>query len=670
MVSLNEILGFIQSGAMMLSLIISGIEKSHMVEEIQDNKTGLIPSKEVKDQDADGPIKNNVCQTEACSRAAKDLLASIDKTVDPCNDFFAYSCNNWIKSHPLPADKASVSTFSVLGDVLKTQLLGVLNETTELNPSKAKTAVRKFFQLCATNEDQQQFQTDELEPILMALKNAVYEWPAVTSRQWNYSATQPLADYLRRLSIYYAVHPLVDLSRGSSPQTNLNQTRIGSDAQGVVEWKTFLANISQANVILRNAQLSFRKMTIQQLEADYFSKSAFAKNFTAFLQSVVTGYNSTFQINGQLSVYVENPEAFRQLDERLLGMENNVTAQRNLINYLGWTLLYEYNDILPRVLREFVEAFERKITGKAQQPPRWKDCIDTAGQLFSQPLGALYTEKIVPQEARTRVQQMVKDLREAFREIITNTTWMQAATRDQALAKLGNMEEYELYPDFFLDTSQLDADYNEINLNASLLDLSVYARTMEMRKQIRYLVQAPSRRELIDRMAPTAQVNAFYEPSTNALAILAGISQSPFFHPDIPDYVNYARLGAVIGHEITHGFDDTGSTYDKDGNLQNWWTTDDRQAYDDRAAGIVHQYDAYRSDVGMNINGNLTQGENIADSGGFKAALLAYRKRTRDRGPINSCQDLKVNQSNKCFSCHLAIFGVATTGPKCKSFSC
>ncbi|XP_055340459.1 neprilysin-4-like isoform X2 [Paramacrobiotus metropolitanus] len=651
---IGDILGCIQSLAMMLSIVISGLptvmnttnEKFEIGTKSPVSVGHGVPTVTAK------TTNTNVCESAMCRRAGQDLLSSLDTKVDPCEDFFAYTCNNWIKSHPMPADKASVSLMQEMDDTATEQLRGVLNDTASENIFRSKAVVKDFFKKCVNEES---INDDGVSFALKAFTETIGQWPAINPA-WK-DTTVPIADYLFRLSALYNARHLVQLSvdhslsnssqmliflgvdsgfekdivdgptldlyvngtldmfsgvvetllKSTNASTILNRTSLQNDAASVVEWMTFLANISLPAATARNPKQAYANMTVAHFQSR----------------------NVTYPITSDTEIYVTNPDAFMALDNRLLKLENDPAARRGLMNFLGWRLLDMYSYTLPFFIRKFFEEYSRKITGMDEQQPRWKDCIGYVSVLFPVPTGALYVDKAVSKEARTSLQKMVKDLKAAMREIIGSTTWMGSKTKEHAIAKLDNIAEFELYSDSFSDPAKLDRDYGQAQSNASLFELARFGKNLNYLTVVRRLDRVPTRLELMETAMATSEVNAFYENSINGIAILAGISQYPYFDAELPEYINYAGMGAVVGHELTHGFDDTGAMFDKDGNLRDWWTAADKAEYDRKATGVVQQYNAYES-FGLHVNGNLTQGENIADGGGFKAALLAYRKLERD----------------------------------------
>ncbi|XP_055340460.1 neprilysin-1-like [Paramacrobiotus metropolitanus] len=678
MLSVGEILDHIQSLAMMVSVVISGWQTGK-------NATGQNVHNNIKSPESIGHSAHNgttkatksaVCESPTCLRAGQELLSSIDPNVDPCEDLFAYTCNNWIKSHPVPSDKQSVSILSEMGDIVNEQLLGVLYATASEKIFKSKAMVKDFFKKCV-NEDG--INADGMTFVQNALTETIGQWPPITPA-WNDKSPQ-ITSYLYRLSKLYNARSLIQLNVDKSLHNSsqmvlylgidsgfekeivnglmldvsvngtldmvsnvissllhsknltgvIDERSILNDATSIVEWEIFLANISLPAVVARKLNKAFINMTFAELQSRYFSKSSVAKNFRDLLENMISSGNFTYQITPDMDIYVTNPAAFQALDNRLLQLESDPRGQRGLITFLGWRLLDLYSSTLPFSVRRFFEEYSRLITGMEEQEPRWKDCISYASELFPLPVGALYTDAAVPKEARASLQKMIKDLKAAMREMIDGTSWMSRATKEEALAKLDNMAEFVLYPDWFVDPAKLDHDYSEIKSNASLFELSRFGMNLQYQKEIRRLEDPPTRLEMLESLMVTSDVNAFYEPNINGIGILAGISQYPYFDAELPEYFNYAGMGTTVGHEFTHGFDDAGSMFDKDGNLRDWWTPADKAKYDQKASEVIQQYDMYESyTTGIHVNGNLTQGENIADGGGFKAAFLAYRKLERD----------------------------------------
>ena len=372
----------------------------------------------------------------------------------------------------------------------------------------------------------------------------------------------------------------------------------------VMEVETRLAKAFRSNVELRDPEANYNKMSMEQLKNDYPS----------------------FEWDTFLSGY-----GLKDVKEIIIGQPNSLKESADVIAtlpidkqriYLQWKVI----DDAATTLSDEIEAqnfdfFSRTMRGVQEQQPRWKRAVNVVGGVLGEAVGQMYVEKYFPAEAKARMQELVANLQKVLGERIQNLDWMSEATKAKALEKLSTFTVKIGYPDKWKDYSNLDIKNDSYYENAK-------------RASKWYIEDMMSRYgKPVDRdewfMTPQT-VNAYYNPTTNEICFPAGILQYPFFDMNADDAFNYGAIGVVIGHEMTHGFDDQGRQYDKDGNLKDWWTEEDAQKFTDRAQVIIDFFNSIEVTDGLHGNGSLTQGENIADHGGLKIAYQAFKKATQD----------------------------------------
>ena len=371
-------------------------------------------------------------------------------------------------------------------------------------------------------------------------------------------------------------------------------------ATSVMSLETYLAGHMLSRVQLRDPQATYHKMKLA--EAGALTPGL---DWSAYLAA--TGAPQFAEVN------VTQPEFFQHFD-RLLN-NASVAFWRD---YLRWQVVHGMAPFLGEpFVRENFEFFGRTLTGQQEMRERWKRVVAVSDANIGEALGQLYVAAYFPPEAKVRMEQMVANLRAALRERIQTLEWMDAPTKARALVKLGAFHAKIGYPDKWRDYSALRIDRGPYVLN--------YLRAQAFDRQ-RLLAQIGGP---VDRsewfMSPPA-VNAYYAPDRNEIVFPAGYLQPPFFDPQGDDAPNYGGIGTSIGHEMTHGFDDSGRQYDGDGNLVDWWTPGSAAKFTERAQGIVKQFSAYTVLDGLHLNGELTQGENIADLGGVRIAYAALQK--------------------------------------------
>jgi putative endopeptidase len=312
------------------------------------------------------------------------------------------------------------------------------------------------------------------------------------------------------------------------------------------------------------------------------------------------------------SVNVADPDFFRSLDTLL-----TTVPIGDWRTYLRWHFLAAAEPWLDS--RFVAEDFrmESVLTGTKQMLPRWQRCVRITDQSMGEALGQAYLARAFSPEAKARALAMVRNMEAVLRDDLGTLSWMSPATRQQAIAKLDAYLNKVGYPDTWRDYSKLDVSRRPFVQNF------LAAADFDFARRINKIGRPPDRMEWT--MSPPT-VNAYYNPSINEVVMPAGILQPPFFDPQAPDAVNYGGIGAAIGHEMTHGFDDQGRKFDAQGNLHDWWTADDAKGFQERAQGIVDQFNNYTVNDSLHVNGKLTQGENIADLGGLKIAYAALER--------------------------------------------
>jgi predicted metalloendopeptidase len=361
-----------------------------------------------------------------------------------------------------------------------------------------------------------------------------------------------------------------------------------------------LARASLTRVLLRNPQASYHKIKATEL-----AKTTGDLDWPAFFAA--TGAPKFDELN------LAHPEFFKGFATTL-----RETPVRDWQAYLSWRLLRETAPYLSApIVRENFRFYSGVIAGVTEQKPRWRRVATTIDEQIGDALGQLYVAEYFPPEAKARVLKLVEDLRAALADRINAAAWMDQPTKLKALEKLNAFGVKMGYPDKWKDYRALKIDRGAYVLNV------LRAQEFAVRRNLDKLGQPVDKTEWT--MTPPT-VNARYSASLNDILFPAGILQPPFFDAKADDAVNYGAIGAVIGHEMSHGFDDSGRQYDAQGNLTDWWTPESATAYKARAAAIVKQFSGYTVLDGLHLKGELTQGENIADLGGLKIAFAALQK--------------------------------------------
>ena len=560
-------------------------------------------------------------------------VSNMDTTVSACQNFFQYADGGWVRKNPIPAAYASWGRFNELSDRNQEQLRQILEDAAKSNAAKG-TNEQKIGDYYASCMDEAAIETAGLSPLMAEMKridaintkesfqrevaelhgSGVRVLFRFGSAQDFKQSTQvigqlgqgglglPDRDYYtktddksKELRDKYLAHvaKMLELAGddGSTAQAR---------AQTVMTIETKLAEASMTRVEQRNPDNIYHKTPIADLKglAPNFDWATYFKNIS--LQS--TG-----------AINVAQPNFFKGLTDQL-----TATPLSDWKVYLRWHLL---NSRVPALPKKFVEEdFDfsgRTLTGTKELLPRWKRCVGSTDRALGEALGQVYVQKHFTAAAKARAVQMVQNLIAALRDDLATLSWMSDTTRTRATAKLEAFTRKIGYPDKWRDYSTLKV------VRTSYLDNVTSAQRFESNRQLAKIAKPVDRTEW--GMSPPT-VNAYYNPSMNEIVFPAGILQSPFYDPQADDAINYGGIGAVIGHEMSHGFDDSGARFDAEGNLVNWWSEEDLKSFKTRAQCVIDQFSGFEVQPGLHENGNLVVGESIGDLGGLTIAYAALKK--------------------------------------------
>ncbi len=568
--------------------------------------------------------------------------ANLDKTCKPCDDFFQFAMGGWMKNNPIPPEYSTWGSFTVLADKNQQALRQIL-EAAEKSQRPASSNERKVGDFYASCMDTASIETAGTKPIDAALqriaetKNArellalaaqlqrqgVGVMFRFTSNQDAKDSTQVIAmalqgglglperdyylrddDKSKKLRDDYTKHvaKMFELLGDSSNKAE-------TEGMTVLNLETSLAKASMSNVDLRDPDKTYHKMKLAEVQS-----------LTPDLS-----WDSYLKTAGQAGVAEMNiaqPEFFKALDAQLTS-----TPLDDWKTYFRWHVLEADAPALPeKFVNEDFEFRGRIVTGAKQIQPRWKRCVQATDRNrcvqatdrnLGEALGQVYVQKYFPPEAKAHALEMVHNLIAALRDDLKTLPWVGPETRAQASAKLEAFTVKIGYPDKWRDYSALNVD------RSSYLQNLQRGAEFDFQRRLNNIGKPVDRTEW--GMTPPT-VNAYNSSSMNEIVFPAGIIQPPFYDPKVDDAVNYGGMGAVIGHEITHGFDDHGSKFDGRGNLKNWWSADDLKNFKERARCVSDQFDGYVVDGDLHENGKLVLGESIADLGGLTISYAAYEK--------------------------------------------
>ncbi len=564
--------------------------------------------------------------------------ASMNTAADPCTDFYQFACGNFAARHPIPADQPEVDQFSVLQNVDLQELNGILSKYAGSGPGRtaSETKIGDYYAACMNTPLLEQKDLQPLQGLLGEIDrvtkpglpylagelqrigvNALFSFG---EEQDFKDATKQVAaidqgglglpdrDYYTRTGAkdeqirqQYVQHVAKMLAfAGASPQQAL------VDAHNILGFETALAKASMTITERRDPEAVYHPETLA-----HFESGLHGIPFKPFLEAIHSPEIS--------SLINSSPSFFPAMVEAVFGAKLDT-----LRAYLRYHLVTAYAEVLPKRIREEnFDFYRRKLEGQPEAAPRWKHCSGSVDGALGEALGQVYVQQYFPAAAKASTLEMVHDIEAAMDRDIDTLAWMSPATKVKAKEKLHAVADKIGYPSHWRDYSSLGVAPGDAFGNA--LHAFAFENARELNK-----IGKPVDREEWGMTPPT--INAYYNPSMNDINFPAGILQPVFYDPAADLAVNYGHAGAVIGHELTHGFDDEGRKFDGQGNLRDWWSPEDIRKYEARSACLVKEYGAFTAVEDVKVNGQNTLGENTADNGGLLLAYMAYLDRSKQQG--------------------------------------
>ena len=575
----------------------------------------------------------SIPESKSVARPKSFDLSGMDRTADPCEDFYQYACGNWRKNNPIPPDQGRWGRFSELAEYNRQQLREIL-EKAAAGGNKRDAITQKIGDFYASCTDEKAADTRGAA----ALKPLLNRIAAVSSKEqltdviaymhsiginvlFGFGAAPDLHNASMEIAgVFQGGLALPDRDYYIKDDAKSQETRekyqahvasmlqlLGDDAataqketQTIMGIETKLAQAAYDRVTLRDPKTRDHKVAVSELAA-LAPNLQFARFFTS------TGAPAFSDIN------VVPPDFFKQVN----GVVDSVSID-DWKAYLRWHALHA---VAPMLSAPFVEEnfnfYGNYMNGQKELPARWKRCVLLTDQQLGEALGQLYVSQNFTAQDKQRMLKMVNALEDALGADIQDLTWMSAETKKQAEVKLKAISNKIGYPDKW-------RDYSTVKITrGDLVGNYWQARSFEVHRNWNKIGKPLDKKEW--GMTPPT-VNAYYSPPENDINFPAGILQPPFFDPGTDDAVNFGGIGVVIGHELTHGFDDQGSKFDATGNLTNWWTEADRKEFEKRTTCLADEYSGFTPLPELHLNGRLTLGENTADNGGVRISYLALHR--------------------------------------------
>ncbi|CDQ65789.1 unnamed protein product [Oncorhynchus mykiss] len=642
-------------------------------------------------QGAQSPRSNAGEQNVVNSWSTARLLQNMDATVEACQNFYQYACGGWLERHVIPETSSRHSVFDILRDKLEIVLKAIfyffismsnhfwvnlcnavgylLTGVFETESDQDRDAFKKAKTLYSSCMNETLIEQLDSKP-LMHLIDSIGDWP-VASEDWNSATEQAwsLEDTLATLNSHYHKKVILDMyvwtddrdsrrhiiyidqpglgmpsrdyyfndgnykrvreaylqfmvsmARIAREDRNLTQDddRVVEEMVQVLDLETDIANATSPAEERQDVTILYNKMTLSKLQ-ESFNLNGF--NWTRFVRGVLSSVAVDLQREEEVVVY----------SSPYLEKMNDVLSKhtvRTLQNYLTWQLVMERVSSLSRRFKDARAHYRKALYGTTVEEARWRDCVRYVQGSMENAVGALYVRETFAGESKRMVSDLISKIQEAYVETLEELNWMDDQSKEKAREKAMAIKEHIGYPDHILEESNLKLDQEYAHLNFS--EENYFENVLEN-------LQAEAHKTLKKLREPVdpdmwiigaAVVNAFYSPNRNQIVFPAGILQPPFFSKQQLQALNFGGIGMVIGHEITHGFDDNGRNFDKDGNMLNWWSNYSAEHFKDQSQCMVQQYGNFNWKLagGQNVSGISTLGENIADNGGVRQAYKAYMK--------------------------------------------
>ncbi|CAH2060687.1 unnamed protein product, partial [Iphiclides podalirius] len=599
--------------------------------------------------------ESSVCMSGTCIYTASEVLQALDTRQNPCDDFYEFACGGWVRNNPIPEGKSSWGIFSKIELQNQLTIRYALEKVNISDVSDAEAKARIYYDACIdTNETIEKLgekpligiikklggwhilpntmikqQKWDLQRLVQDVQNTynlggLFNW-AVTEDDRNSSKHVIVLDqgglnlptrdnYLNKTAHKKVLDAYLDYMTRICVLLGANKSEARAQMIKVIQFETELANITTPSEDRRDEEGLYNPYTLKQ-----WQKEVPFLNWSNFFNDAFKLVNRTISDNERIVVYA--PEYFRNLTRVVRKYSRTEDDQKTVTSYMMWQVSRSLSTYLSKSFRDATKILRKALFGSEGTEESWRYCVTDTNNAIGFAVGAMFVREVFQGEAKTQGEIMIDRIRSAFKENLNNLDWMDSETRQAAEIKADAITDMIGFPDYILNKDELNKQYAELEVQPNeYFENNIAFNVFSLKNDLKKLDQPVNKTKW--GMTPST-VNAYYTPTKNQIVFPAGILQLPFYDGDNPKSVNYGAMGVVMGHELTHAFDDQGREYDRFGNLNQWWNNATIARFKTRAKCIQKQYSHYTMD-GMNLNGKQTLGENIADNGGLKASFHAY----------------------------------------------
>ncbi|TWW76777.1 Endothelin-converting enzyme-like 1, partial [Takifugu flavidus] len=632
------------------------------------------------DSQQDPQCRQDCQRKRTLLRAARFIQANIDPTIQPCQDFYSFACGGWLRRHGIPEDKLSYGIITAIGEHNEEKLQRLLLDPIQRHgPNSAERKVKEFYRSCINIQEIDKLGSGPMMEVIDSCGGWDLAGAPPGAAGWETEGAAQRPDFNELLyrtqgvystAVFFSLTVNVDDKNSSRNAIRVDQEGLtlperslylGQDEDSVkilaaykalmerllsmlgaedptqkskeiIELETSLANITVSEYDDQRKDIStmYNRITLRQLQ-----RMAPSLHWKRLLDRI---FHDTFSEDEEIVVLAT--DYIQKVSDII-----KTTSKRVLHNYMLWRIVAALSEHLSTAFRSTIHEFSREIDGTEQQLDLGRLCLTQANKHFGMALGALFVQQHFSSQSKAKVQELVEDIKHSLDTRLQELDWMDETTKEAARAKLKYMMVMTGYPDFLLKPELIDQEYG------FEVDKKTYFKNILNSIKFNIKLSVKKIHEEVDKttwLLPPQALNAYYLPNKNQMVFPAGILQPTLYNPEFPQSMNYGGIGAIIGHELTHGYDDWGGQYDRHGNLKQWWTKESYRKFQTKAECIVNLYDNFTV-YNQKVNGRLTLGENIADMGGLKLSYYAYQKWVREHGPERPLPGLRYTHEQLLF---------------------